>query len=88
MSPTEGISHFVDYHLAPLVKNIPSYIKDTTDFLNKLRTISNVPSGTLLATLDVKSSYLFIYLHILTKNNFVFEGEHYLQIQGTVMGRR
>ena len=25
-SLTEGISHFVDYHLAPLVKNIPSGI--------------------------------------------------------------
>ena len=56
-APTEGISHFVDYHLAPLVKNVPSYIKDTTDFLNKLQTISSVPPGTLLATLDVKSLY-------------------------------
>ena len=116
-APTEGISHFVDYHLAPLVKNVPSYIKDTTDFLNKLQTISNVPPGTLLVTLDVKSLYtniphsegvvacrsalntrqvlqpptedlIQLITYILTKNNFVFQGEHYLQLQGTAMGTR
>ena len=56
-STTEGISHFVDYCLAPLVKEIPSYIKDTTDFLNKLRKIEHLPPRTLLVTLDVKSLY-------------------------------
>ena len=56
-SPTEGISHFVDYHFAPLVKEILSYIKDTTDFLKKLQLITDLPSETLLVTLDVKSLY-------------------------------
>ena len=116
-SPTEGISHFVDYHLAPLVKDIPSYIKDTTDFLNKLQQIKHLPPDTLLVTLDVRSLYTNIphnegieacraalntrqvlqpptedLIHliklILTKNNFVFEEDHYLQIHGTAMGTR
>ena len=56
-SPTEGISHFVDYHLAPLVKEIPSYIKDTMDFFNRLQTIDNLPPDMLLVTLDVQSLY-------------------------------
>ena len=32
---TSEISRFVDHHLQPLVREIPSYIKDTNDFINK-----------------------------------------------------
>ena len=46
-SHTEKISQFVDYHLHPLVTRIPSYIKDTTDFLIKLKSIGKVPPGSL-----------------------------------------
>ena len=56
-SPTEGISKFIDYHLSPLVRKITSYIKDTTDFLKKLEGLGNLPSGTILATLDVTALY-------------------------------
>ena len=56
-SPTERISKFVDYHLCPLVRTIPSYIKDTTDFLMKVQSLTNLPSNTLLVTLDVSSLY-------------------------------
>ena len=56
-APTENISLFVDYHLSPLVRRIPSYIKDTNDFLLKLQDIRNLPSGSLLVTLDVTSLY-------------------------------
>ena len=34
---TENISVFLDFHLQPLVQAVKSYIKDTNDFLNKLR---------------------------------------------------
>jgi len=37
-APTECISEFVDYHLQPLVMQIPSYLKDTKDFLWKIPT--------------------------------------------------
>ena len=53
--PTERISHFVDYHLQPLVQKLPSFVKD--DFLNKLLTIGNLPANSLLVTLDVSSLY-------------------------------
>ena len=55
--PTERISQFVDYHLQPLVHKLPSFVKDTNDFLNKLLAIGNLPSNSLLVTLDVSSLY-------------------------------
>ena len=30
------ISRFADHHLQPLVKEVPSYINDTNDFVNKI----------------------------------------------------
>ena len=57
-APTERISKFVDHHLRPLVQTIPYYIKDTTDFLMKVQSLTNhLPSDTLLVTLDVSSLY-------------------------------
>ena len=58
--PTERISQFVDYHHQPLVHKLPSFVKDTNDFLNKLLTIGNLPSNSLLVTLDVSSQYTLI----------------------------
>ena len=60
-APTEGISQFVDYHLNPLVKKIPSYIKDTSDFLLKLERLTDLPPDPILVTLDVRS---LIYTNI------------------------
>ena len=51
--PTERLSHFVDYYLQPLVHKLPSFVKDTNDFLNKLLTMDNLPANSLLVTLDV-----------------------------------
>ena len=56
-SPTERISEYVDYHLQPLVAKTPSYLKDTTDFLQKLSTLTDLPPGCILVTLDVSSLY-------------------------------
>ena len=55
--PTEPISQFVDHHLQPLVTKLPSYIKDTTHFLNKLNSIGQLSNGVLLVTIDVASLY-------------------------------
>ena len=52
---TYTISTYGDFHLQPLVKNIPSYVRDTTDFLQKLDKVKNIPNDGLLLTLDVKS---------------------------------
>ena len=56
-SPTEGISHFMDFHLCPLLRKIPSHIKDTNDFLNKLESLGNLPLGTILVSFDVTALY-------------------------------
>ena len=56
-APTENISSFVDFFLKPCVSRISSYIRDTTDFLNKLRALPQLPTGSLLVTLDASSLY-------------------------------
>ena len=55
--PTERISKFIDFFLQPNVKNIASYIKDTTDFLLMLDNLGTLPPNCLLVTLDVSSLY-------------------------------
>jgi hypothetical protein len=53
--PTEKISEFIDFHLRPFVKNLPSHIKDTTDYLKKMENLT-IPENTTLVTMDVTSS--------------------------------
>ena len=53
---TSEISHFVDHHLQPLVREIPSYIKDTNGLLHKINNFA-VPPNSLLVTMDAKSLY-------------------------------
>ena len=106
--------------LQPYLTKVKSYLRDTTDFLNKLKALGPLPNDYILGTLDVTSLYtnipntegcLAIYrllcMHrtinsreltntnicqllwlVLTKNNFDFNGKHYLQVGGTAMGTR
>ena len=57
-SPNEKISRFLDHYLQPIVQTLPSYIKDTNDFLTKIL-YSNliVPRNSTLVSFDVKSLY-------------------------------
>jgi hypothetical protein len=55
--PTDQISRYVDSFLKPLVPHIPSYIKDTPDFIRKLQNIQGVPTTAILCTIDVKALY-------------------------------
>ena len=116
-APTERISEYVDHHLRPLITKIPSYLKDTTDFLQKLLSLGPIPQGCNLVTLDVSSlhtniphnegmkaceqalethrsptpptTYLTKMIELILKlDNFSFNEEHYLQVQGTAMGTR
>ena len=115
-SVTEKISAYVDTFLRKYTPRIPSYIKDTTHFLNILKH-QNIQSTDSLVTIDVKSLYtniphtegiaaitrmieetgldtlqrMFIcnLAHqVLTKNYFIFNGQIYLQKQGTAMQTR
>ena len=54
---TENISGFIDSILQRLMLFIPGYIKDTTEFINKLARIKIIPSDVLLVTMDVTSLY-------------------------------
>nr|XP_022316718.1 uncharacterized protein LOC111120285 [Crassostrea virginica] len=114
--PTEKISEYIDLHLRPHVEKLPSYLKDTTDYINKTPS-TDLPDHTLLVTMDVTSLYTNIphdegieacrevwdrrsiqvpstesltklLEHVLKCNNFMFNGEHYLQINGTAMGTK
>ena len=49
---TSEISRFVDHHLQPLVREIPSYIKNTNDFINKIDNFA-VPPNSFLVIMDV-----------------------------------
>ena len=52
---TTNILKYVDYHLQPIVKKIPSYVKDIQHFLKKLEKVKDIPQGSLLVTLDLNS---------------------------------
>ena len=54
---TENISAFIDYHLQPISQKVKSYIKDTNDFLKKLRDLPPLPDDFLLCTVDVVGLY-------------------------------
>ena len=49
-TPMEKLSKFSDHHLQPIMKSGKSYIKDTVDFLEKLKNLGNVPSNAILVT--------------------------------------
>ena len=59
---TSKISRFADHHLQPMVKQIPSYIKDTNDFIDKVNNFS-VPVNSILVNMDVRSLYTSIPNH-------------------------
>ena len=54
---TTNISKYIDYHLQRVVKQTPSYIKDTNNFINNVNDIRNIPRKSYLVTMDVKSLY-------------------------------
>ena len=61
-SPTEKISEFLDFFLQPSLPSIPSYVKDTGQFLYILQNLGPLPENTPLVTYDVASLYNNILL--------------------------
>ena len=56
--PTVSLSQYADYILKPLLTDIPSYTKDTTDFLQRVFSLNDhLPENPILVTIDVKSLY-------------------------------
>ena len=62
-SESYQISEFIDYHLQDISKSHQSYIKDTADFLDKIRELE-IPQNALLITMDIES----LYTNIQTKD--------------------
>ena len=54
---TANISKYVDHHLQPIVKQIPSYVKDMKNFTNKMNAVKSVPKNSYLVTMDMRSLY-------------------------------
>ena len=118
-SITENISKFIDFWLQPIVRTLPSYLKDSTTFANLILN-TKVPTDCILVSIDVSSLYTNIphtdgleaattaladhteqdpirppiqilreLMSIVLKNNiFEFNGDYYLQLQGTAMGTK
>ena len=59
-TPTEKASEFLDHHLQPIRKSGMSYIKDTNDFLSKLKNLKKVPDNAISVTADVVGLYPII----------------------------
>lgn len=115
-SESYRIAEYLDFYLNPLSTKHNSYIKDTYDFIHKIKN-ARIPQEAILFTIDIDSLYtnintaagltavktwmekypdnnrpdgtLLQLLEIsLTKNDFEFNKEFYLQISGTAMGKK
>ena len=54
---TENISSFLDFHLQPLTWEAKFCMKDTNDFLKKLRSLPNLPDDIISCTVDAADLY-------------------------------
>ena len=57
--PTSRMSKFVDAHIKKYVPTTKSYIRDTQDFITKIKQLGPIPEGAILVTLDVSSLYKY-----------------------------
>ena len=51
--PNEKISEFLDYHLKLVIQSGRSYIKDSRDFLKKIKNTISLPENAILVAADV-----------------------------------
>lgn len=115
-SDTYATAEYIEHFLNPLSTQHPSYIKDSYDFIGKIRSL-HLPVDCFLFTIDIDSLYtnidisagleavrewftrypdknrpekqLLELLEInLTRNDFEFNSEYFLQVKGTAMGKR
>lgn len=78
-SLTENISKYVDYVLKPSMMQLPSFIKDTSDFITKVKNLKLQSKNSYLVTLDVTS----LYTNIPHKDG-VEALKHFLQKENTM----
>ena len=56
-TPTEKVSEFLDFHLKPLMRSGCSHLRDSGDFIDKLKRIGKVPESSFLVTADMVGLY-------------------------------
>ena len=56
-TPTEKASEFLDNQLKEVMQNGWSYIKDSNDFIKKIKHLKNIPDNALLVTSDIVGLY-------------------------------
>ena len=56
-TPPEKVSKYLDFLLKPVMQDAWSYIKDTGDFLKKIKRLGRIPEGAILVTADVVGLY-------------------------------
>ena len=57
-TPTERLAELTEHELNEYVENTPSYIRDTTDFISKLKAFNaNIPKDAILFCFDVVKLY-------------------------------
>ena len=86
-SPTVALSQYLDFYLKPIVKETPSYIKDTNHFLQTVLSFQEqIKPGNILVTMYVKSLYTNIpqdlgIQHCLEAMQHFYQGKLPLPIQ-------
>ena len=56
-TPTEKASEFLDNHLQEVMQNGWSYMKNSDDFIMKIKHLKNIPDNAILMTADVVGLY-------------------------------
>ena len=54
---TEKVSEFLDSQLKSVMQSSWSYIKDSGDFIKKIKNVNNIPKDSILVTTDVMELY-------------------------------
>ena len=54
---TEKVSEFLDFHLQPVMQSGKSFVKDSGDFIRKIKDIESIPSNAILVKADVVGLY-------------------------------
>ena len=54
---TENVSAFLDHQLKLIAMQVKSYVKDTNDFLKKLRDLPDLPEESIICTIGVVGLY-------------------------------
>ena len=63
--PTEKASEFLDHHLKPVIQSSWSYIKDSRNFLRKIKQIGNLPENSILVAADAAGLYPSIHMSLV-----------------------